>query len=106
MQPKSSNSFLKFLKEIAIVVIGVLIAVSINKLKEDYDNKNYVTKTLNTIQKEIDFSKKDVEEVLVRYELLADSLKANMNNEQTLSEIIFGLGGIQAPETKNIGLRF
>ncbi len=38
--------------------------------------------------------------------MLADSLRVKLDNDESLSEIIFGLGGIQAPETKNIGLRF
>lgn len=106
METKKENHFLKFLKEIAIVVIGVLIAVSINKLKEDIDNQHYVNKMMNAVQKEINYSKKEVESVLSKHYILVDSISAKLVNEETLSEIIFGMGGIQSPEIKNIGLRF
>ncbi len=46
---KSRQSLIYFLKEIAIVVIGVLIAVSINNLKENISNKNYLKKTMLAI---------------------------------------------------------
>lgn len=106
MTKRNENNFLKFFKEIAIVVIGVLVAVSINNLKENIDNKKYIDKTLSTIQKEIIHSKKEVETVLAKHYRLADSIAAKLDNEERLSEIIFGMGGIQSPEIKNIGLRF
>jgi len=106
MENKKPNHFLKFLKEIAIVVIGVLIAVSINKLKEDSDNRKYISKTLNAIQKEINYSKSEIEGVLSKHKLAAASLSAKLDNEETISEIIVGLGGMQQAETQNIGLRF
>lgn len=106
MQSKKKSRYLKFLKEIAIIVIGVLIAVSINKIKENADDKKYIKKTLTAIQKENDHSRKETENVLKSHYLLADTLKTKLENEETLSEIIFALGGIKSPETKNIGLRF
>jgi len=106
MANKKQNHFLKFLKEITIVVIGVLIAVSINKIKEDRDNQKYISKTLNAIQKEISYSKSEVESVLSKHYLAADSLTTKLDNEETISEIISGLSGVQHAETQNIGLRF
>ena len=106
MGTNRQNHLFKFLKEIAIVVIGVLIAVSINKLKENRDNQNYISKTLNAIQKEINHSKTEVEAVLSKHYLIVDSLTKNLENEETISEIISELGGIQHAETTNIGLRF
>jgi len=107
MKTKKQNRFLKFLKEIAIVVIGVLIAVSINKIKENIDNRNYINKTLNTIEKEINQSEVELEKVLSKHLLTVDSISANINNKkESLTDIVFRLGGIQGAEIKNIGLRF
>ena len=106
MQNKKTNRYLGFLKEIAIIVIGVLIAVSINKIKENADDNKYISKTLAAIQKENDQSKKEIETVLKSHYTIADSLESKLNTEETLSEIIFTLGGIKSAETKDIGLRF
>lgn len=106
MKTMQQNRFLGFLKEIAIVVIGVLIAVSINNLNEDIGNKKYIKKTLEAIEKEIVQNKGEIEKVVERHQIIADSLLLQLDSKESLSKIIFGLGGIQSAETKNIGLRF
>jgi hypothetical protein len=95
------------LQEIAIVVIGVLIAVSIGNYKENADNEKYLEKTLLAIENEIILSKAEVDTVLNKHLILFEILDEEMgNNDQTLSELISSSGGFQIASIKNVSLRF
>lgn len=103
----TKNHILKFIREIAIVVIGVLIAVSINSFKENIDNKRYVEKTLATIEKEIEISKNEIDTTLAKHLTIIDSLEYYFDdNEILLRDLLRNLGGIQSPSVKVISLRF
>lgn len=103
----SKQPFLSFLKEIAIIVIGVLIAVTINNLKESISNKKYTKKALSSIEKEIQHNKLEVEEILELHIALIDSIQSSVHNDQeTISEMILRFGGLQTAGVKSIGLRF
>lgn len=52
---------LTFLKEIFIVVAGVLIAVSIRSYTQKIDNEEFIDKVLVAVEKEITESKEEVE---------------------------------------------
>ena len=96
-----------FLKEIAIVVIGVLIAVWINNLQQRIANEKYIQKTLATIKSEIEQSRGDIDTILVRHQAIIDYLEENYaNTDESIGNLIGQLGGIQSPTIKNIGLRF
>lgn len=95
-----------FIKEIAIVVIGVLIAVSLSNYKEARDNKAYIEKTLGAIQQEVKGSLKDVIDVYSRHAAVTDSVFTHLDSDEALMDIILRAGGIQIAESKNIGLRF
>lgn len=98
---------LAFIKEITIVVLGVLIAVSIGNYKENLDNKKYLKKTLSAIENEIRFSQSEVDSVLERHLKLYEKLENEFKeNEQTIGEFILSSGGFQAASIKNISLRF
>lgn len=104
---RNNSKISNFFKEIAIVVIGVLIAVSINNFKENYENEKYIKKTLTAIQNEINQSEAAVKSVLKRHIERIDSVQVGLYNEQeSLGDLVLRLGGIQSPEIKNIGLRF
>lgn len=104
---RKGNQILSFLKEIAIVVIGVLIAVSVGNYKERLDNQEYLNKTLMAIESEITSSQIDVDTVLSRHILLYEKLENGFSdNEQTLGEFISSSGGFQVATIKNISLRF
>lgn len=105
MKNKSRLAYL--LQEIAIVVAGVLIAVSINNYKERIDNEQYIEKTLLAIEKEIESSAAAVDTVLNKHYTLLDSLGLHIDdNEQPLGDMVAGFGGVQFPFIKNISLRF
>jgi len=104
---KNRSRVVYFLQEIAIVVIGVLIAVSINNYKENIDNKAYIEKMLLAMENEIKQSQSSVDSVLQRHYNLIDSLENNISdNEQPLGEMIGNFGGVQFPLIKNVSLRF
>jgi len=101
------NRAVYFLQEIAIVVVGVLIAVSINNYKESIDNENYIEKALLAIENEIKQSQSEVDTVLNKHIRLYEALQNEIGeNEQTLGEMIASLGGVQVASIKNISLRF
>jgi len=104
---KKRNQILDYIREISIVVIGVLIAVSIGNYKEKIDNENYLSKTLEAIQNEIITSQSDVDTVLSRHIELYEKLETEFSeNQMTLGEFIANSGGFQVAYVKNISLRF
>lgn len=104
---KKSNLIVDFFKEITIVVIGVLIAVSIGNYKEKLDNEKYLKKTLLAIKSEIISSQSEIDTVLERHLKLYEKLENGfVENEQTIGEFVSSSGGFQVASVKNISLRF
>lgn len=104
---KKGSSILGYFKEVTVVVIGVLIAVSIGNYNENLNNEKYLRKTLEAIQNEIISSQSDIDTVLSRHLGLLESLEANFaENQMTLGEFISNSGGFQVAFVKNISLRF
>ncbi len=104
---KKRSRILYFLQEVAIVVVGVLIAVSIGSYKEKVDNEEYVEKTLLAIENEIELSQIEIDTVLNRHIKLYEILENEIaNNEQTLGELVSSSGGFQVASIKNVSLRF
>ncbi|MCR9099839.1 MAG: hypothetical protein NXI25_07795 [bacterium] len=101
------NRLLYLLQEIAIVVIGVLIAVSINNYKEKSDNEAYIKKTLLAIEHEIHDNKSGLDSVLERHIRIYEYMELDSVKEgQTISEMLYDLGGFQVAFIRNISLRF
>lgn len=105
---KRPNRFRYLLQEIFIVVIGVLIAISLNNLKESISNNNYVEKTLNVINNEIQDSRTEVDTILKIHYKMVETLEelGREENDQKLGEMIVELGGFQKATIKNVSLRF
>jgi hypothetical protein len=96
-----------FLQEVAIVVIGVLIAVSIGNYKEKEDNEKYIEKTLLAIENEIRLSQIEIDTVLNRHLKLYEALESEIDkNDLTLGELVSSSGGFQIASIKNVSLRF
>lgn len=104
---KNRSGILYFLREVSIVVIGVLIAVSIGNYKENEDNEQYVEKTLLAIENEIEISQIELDTVLKRHIRLYEILENEIgNDEQGLGELVSSSGGFQVASIKNVSLRF
>jgi DNA gyrase/topoisomerase IV subunit A len=104
---KKKRQILSYLREITIVVIGIIIAVSIGNYKDRLDNKAYLNKTLKAIEVEMMASKTDVDTVLNRHLHLYNKLQNEFGTgEATLGEFLTNSGGFQVATVKNISLRF
>lgn len=109
---KKNNGVLNYLKEITIVVIGVLIAVFISNYKDSVDNEKYIEKTLLAIENDIKLSQSDLDTIYNRhlklFEILREKLEGSepLDPELTLVELIASSGGFQVTTSKNISLRF
>ena len=106
---KTKHSLMYFLREIAIVVIGVLIAVTLSNYKEKADNEKYVIKTLRTIEDEIRISQSELDTIYHRHLQLLELLKNHVEDgdfEQTIGELVGNSGGFQVASIKNVSLRF
>ncbi|MGB6268768.1 MAG: DUF6090 family protein [Olleya sp.] len=109
---KKGSPILDYFKEITIVVIGVLIAVSVGNYKERVDNEKYIEKTLLAIENDIKLSLADLDTVFNRhlelFELLREKLEGSkpIDPELTLGELIISSGGFQVAVSKSISLRF
>tara|TARA_R110001592_G_scaffold363155_2_gene680827 strand:- start:14696 stop:15271 length:576 start_codon:yes stop_codon:yes gene_type:complete len=104
---EKSKGILYFLREVSIVVIGVLIAVSIGNYKESQDNAQYLEKTLIAIENEIEISQIELDTVLKRHIRLYEILENEIGeNDQSLGELVSGSGGFQVASIKNVSLRF
>ena len=109
---KKGSPILDYFKEITIVVIGVLIAVSIGNYKERRDNDKYIEKTLLAIENDIKLSKSDLDTVFKRhlelFEIIREKLEGSepIDPELTLGEMITSFGGFQVAVSKSISLRF
>ncbi|MBY5951600.1 hypothetical protein KUV23_11480 [Algoriphagus marincola] len=109
---KKGSPVLDYFKEITIVVIGVLIAVSIGNYKERADNEKYIEKTLLAIENDIKSSQPDLDTVFNRhlelFEILREKLEGDepIGPELTLRELISDFGGFQVAVNKSVSLRF
>tara|TARA_R110000868_G_scaffold10374_6_gene51070 strand:- start:557 stop:1141 length:585 start_codon:yes stop_codon:yes gene_type:complete len=104
---EKSKGILYFLREVSIVVIGVLIAVSIGNYKESEDNAQYLEKTLIAIENEIEISQIELDTVLKRHIRLYEILESEIGeNDRSLGELVSGSGGFQVASIKNVSLRF
>ena len=103
----TQQHFVSFFKDTFIVVIGVLIAVFINNFNEQRTNQQYIKQTLHSIQQEIVQNKAEVDTVMKKHFVLLDSIQTSIKNEEeSISQLIGRLGGIQSASIKNVGLRF
>lgn len=104
---ESKNRVTYLIQEIIIVVVGVLIAFSINNYKEKLDDETYIRKTLSAIENEIRSNQSDLDTVLSRHLEVVDMLEDSIGkSDLSLIEMITELGGFQVASLKNISLRF
>lgn len=96
-----------FFREIVIVIIGILIALSIDNWNENRNDEKYIDKALFAIEEEIKLNKTDMHRIVQRHKETIDSVAMHLNNDKiSLRQIIENSRGFQIAELKNIGLRF
>jgi len=94
------KTFAKIFYEIFIVTLGILIALFINNLKSDIDEKKYLKKTFSSIRSEIVENIKEIKETLPLQDSLDTHIYNNISNDKNILSIIAEFGGVTSPVIK------
>lgn len=106
-RPHGNRGLIYFLQETAIVVIGVLIAFSINRFSENLANERYLEKTFQAIEQEVRLNQAQMDSILKRHLQFYEEVENRRDSSQlSLGEFLIDLGGVQGASQKNISLRF
>ena len=98
---KTGKYFKYAIGEIILVVIGILIALSINNWNENRKDKKYLNQIFSSIEKELEESLIDIERVIPKQMASADSIQTYLNNEEvSIYDIITRANGVHAPRIK------
>lgn len=91
----------KFIKEILIVMVGILLALIINNWNEDRKDKNYLNTIMISIENELIESKEDIESTIPKQLALIDTVETYLNDHTvSLIEVILKANGLQEPDVK------
>lgn len=102
-----NKPFLSFLREVLVVVIGILIAVVLNDFQTKRTDQRYLKKAMSAIEEEVKDARLSVSEVVERHSITIDSLERYAEDSiMSLAEFLERAGGIQLATTGNVGLRF
>ena len=102
MEKNKTGKYFKYaIGEIILVVIGILIALSINNWNENRKNKKYLNQIFSSIENELEESNRDIKRVIPKQLASVDTIDVYLNNEKvTLYEIMMRANGIQMPTIK------
>ncbi len=101
------RNLISFLREIIIVIMGILIALSINTWNENRKDKAYINKALAAIHKEIKLNKTKLAPVIEKHARIRDSIQTHLKDESfSISQILSDAGGLQIANASNIALRY
>ncbi len=91
-----STSLLSFIRELVIVIIGILIALFINKCNEDANNQKFIQTVLRTIQTEIEQSRVDLDSIIPKHTKLLELVQEQIEIDSvSILEIAEEAGGVQ-----------
>ncbi|WP_397446031.1 hypothetical protein [Polaribacter sp. R77954] len=103
----TKKSVFSFLREISIIIIGVLIALFISNWNENRNNNDYVKKAKNYIKKEVIRNKSDLKSVVEKHDKTIDSLyKFKKRDDYSIRDFLEHMEGFQLSELRNTGLAF
>ena len=103
----SNKSILSFFHELAIVVIGIPVALFINNWNEGLMHEKFVSNALYAIGEEIKYSKDAIEGILPKHYKTINLLNASITKDnESIREVFVKINRFQIPEIKNFGLRF
>lgn len=102
MEKNKTGKYFKYaIGEITLVVIGILIALSINNWNENRKDKNYLNQIFSSIEKELKESNIDIKKVIPKQLASLDTIDVYLNNEKiNLYDIMIKVNGIHAPKIK------
>ncbi|MCB0762545.1 MAG: hypothetical protein KDC12_13545 [Flavobacteriales bacterium] len=93
-----------YLKELAVVTIGVLIALLLNNWKESREARQFYEKSLITVQQEMEENQADLSFVLNHQMALLDTVQNHLTDSTSVSELIQRAGGLKSATIRNVGL--
>lgn len=102
-----TNKIPSFLKELAIVTIGVLIALFVSNLKENRQAHSYYEASLETVKNEVESNYANLKSVIGKQSRLQDSISRYRSEPISISQLIIEKGGgLQVATLSNSGLEF
>ncbi len=91
------------MKEMVTVILGILIALVINDLKEDYDDRKFISRSFENMSVELNANLEEINSTLAKQDTIMDILWDNIDNtEMTLGDILSEAEGLQVASIKNI----
>jgi len=108
MEQNKTGKYIKYaIGEIVLVVIGIMIALSINNWKEDLDDEKFISRIFYSIEKEMKSNEIEFNAVMPMQFSLIDTIDQYMNDEKiSLSEIIIRGNGLRAPTLNNVSWNY
>lgn len=100
------NKVKSYLSELTVVAIGVLIALLLNNLKENYEAEEYNNASLETIKIEVKENLSELSKVLIRHISTLDTLRKYENEKLSLSSLFIKSGGLQSATLRNVSYEF
>lgn len=97
------KSIKSYVKEISIVIIGVLVALFVSNIKEERGAKEYYKASIETINNEIEVNYLSLKKAMEKKMQLVDSIKKYNGEETVLGEVIDKCKGIKSASLNNIG---
>lgn len=91
----------KVLLDIIPVIVGVLIALFVNDLKQNKEDKDFIGQMLNSIDDEMQLNKEDFDSTLIAQQALIDTIKTYVYDEKVSIRDILVKEGIKVPLLKN-----
>lgn len=95
-----------YLKELTIVIIGVLIALIISNFKENDQARKYQIASIETIKNEVETNYSSLKRIIENHTRLLDSINKHSNDDIQIGELIQNVNGLQMATLSHTGLDF
>lgn len=97
----------KILVDIIPVLVGILLALFINKYQQSISEQSYIKNSVESIIKENEENIKELEYALERQVAFMDTLNKYLKNEDlTLSDVLKKSNGVYSPDLKSTTWKF
>lgn len=95
-----------YLRELTIVIIGVLIALVISNFKENNQARKYQIASIETIKNEVETNYSNLKRIIENHTSLLDSINKHSNDDIQIGELIQNANGLQMATLSHTGLDF
>ncbi len=94
------------LKEVILITTGVLIALFVSNLKENYENEHYRKTSVEAVLNEVDDNYKSLEAVITVHKNLLDTLAAYKDGSDRVVDLFRKTNGMPFATLRNAGWEF